>query len=144
MRLALRSSDMTATCAVPPGNPTSQMTSGWQMLLPEGKGGLVKCAFSSVEDNKERDPESQNYDSNYERLLGSGRRMSVYMMCTPFLHCTHIEENCCHFLSSCPPLKKKSNGFHMPLSLLLTTTMGLMSPETRGLNELMFKGCLAR
>lgn len=42
VRLALHSSDMTATCAVPPGNPTSQATGGWQMLKHVGNSGLVQ------------------------------------------------------------------------------------------------------
>lgn len=35
----------------------------------------------------------------------------------------------------------KSNGFNMPLSLLLTTTVGLMSLWTRGLMSSCSKGC---
>ena len=54
VRLALRSSDMTATCAVPPGNPTSQATSGWQSLLHVVNSGAVQCVFSSVTDHRDR------------------------------------------------------------------------------------------
>lgn len=48
VRLALRSSDMTATCAVPPGNPTtSQAAGGWQTLLHVGKQYSTVCVFVS-------------------------------------------------------------------------------------------------
>lgn len=54
----------------------------------------------------------------------------TYMIFTPFtLMYTYSGE-----LSSLLELLwKQSNGFNMPLSLLRTTTMGLMSPGTRGL-----------
>jgi len=48
VRLALRSGDMTTTCAVPPGNPTSQVTGGTQTLLHVGNSGLVKRVFLSA------------------------------------------------------------------------------------------------
>ncbi|TNN87698.1 hypothetical protein EYF80_002045 [Liparis tanakae] len=53
VRLALRSGDMTATCAVPPGNPTSQTTGGWRALLHAGNSGLVQRVFSSAKDRRD-------------------------------------------------------------------------------------------
>lgn len=49
VRLALRSSDMTATCAVPPGNPTSQVTCEKQTALHVANSGLIKCGFLFAE-----------------------------------------------------------------------------------------------
>ncbi len=137
VRLALRSSDMTATCAVPPGNPTSQTTGSWQTLLHEGNSGLVQCVFSAVED-------CRNEYRMCMCCIMKGRRgqvgMCMYLhdMCSLSLSYTHTEEN---RMSSWPRatarapvlLENESNGFHMPLRQLLTTTMGLMSPGTRGL-----------
>lgn len=42
-------SDMTATCAVPPGNPTSQVIGGWPTLQHVGNSGLVQSVNVHVQ-----------------------------------------------------------------------------------------------
>lgn len=63
---------------------------------------------------------------------GQVDRYAMRLIYVLFFSSTHKEENWW-----CPALlENESNGFHMPLSLLLTTTVGLISPGKRGLVSL--------
>lgn len=123
----------------------------WQQPVPSRQGipiprwpvaGKHCCAkeaaelklrfFSSAEGCRDRGCGRAAHVQHYERQTGSGRQTCMHLIYVLFFSCTHKEENWW-----CPALlENESNGFHMPLSLLLTTTVGLISPGKRGLVSL--------